>query len=287
MNNDILVTIAIPVYNAEKFIKFTLDSTLSQTYQNFELIITDDGSNDKTVEIIKSYKDPRIKLHYDNLNKGISYRLNQQIDLAKGKYFFRMDADDIMFPERVEKQIEYLENHIDVDVVGSAAVIIGDNNEIIGLRNSKVPETYEESLQTNAFIHPTVCGKLEWFKKNKYNEDYIGAEDFDLWLRTWKSSKFAIINEPLIFYRDPLKFKLKTYKFRLRQQRKIFKNDLYLQSHPIIKKKLFLISYIKSFLATLVNKISLDDYYIARRNKRSSDNQNFNKYKEFLVNYKQ
>ncbi len=126
-----LITIGIPVYNCESFIALAVRSVLDQTYKNFELIITDDGSKDKTVDILHHFDDPRIIIISDGENHGIVYRLNQQIKLAKGKYFVRMDGDDIMFPDRIERQVAFLETHKEVDVVGGSAVIIGDDNEIL------------------------------------------------------------------------------------------------------------------------------------------------------------
>lgn len=267
-----LVTIGIPVYNAEKFLDSALKSVLSQTYTNFELIITDDGSTDNSVKCVEKFRDPRIILLSDGKNKGISYRLNQQISLANGKYFIRMDADDIMFKDRVEKQVAFLENNPDVDVIGSSAVIIDDENHIIGLRNSSPPLTYEEALKTGAFIHPTVAGKTAWFSKFSYKEDLIGAEDFDLWLTSHQSSVFKTLHEPLLFYRDPLTFKLATYLFRLKQQRKIFRSDKYLRGKPVLKLKTILSSYIKSIVARIICFFGLDDKYIAIRNKQPRRN---------------
>lgn len=267
-----LVTIGIPVYNAEKFLDTALKSVLSQTYTNFELIITDDGSTDNSVNCVKKFSDPRIILLSDGENHGISYRLNQQISLAKGKYFIRMDADDIMFIDRVEKQVAFLENNPDVDVTGSSAVIIDDENRIIGLRDSSPPQTYEDGLKAGAFIHPTVAGKTAWFSRFRYKEDLVGAEDFDLWLRSQNTSVFKALNEPLLFYRDPLKFKLNTYLFRLKQQRKIFRTDQYLHDKPMLKLKTLLGSYVKSVLARLICFLGLDNRYIAMRNNQSSRN---------------
>src|SRR5690606_13478656 len=105
MTDNVFVTMGMPVYNAEKFIKMAINSVLQQSHRNFELIITDDGSTDQSMDIVESFNDSRIVLIKDSNNKGISHRLNQQIDLAKGKYFLRMDSDDIMFPDRIEKEI--------------------------------------------------------------------------------------------------------------------------------------------------------------------------------------
>ena len=126
MNKEPLVTIGIPCYNVGRFIALSIRSVLMQTYTNFELIITDDGSTDNTVDEIRKFNDSRIKLSVDGENCGISYRLNQQIDMAKGNIFIRMDGDDIMFPNRVEEQVKYLQEHPNVDVIGAGAVIIDE-----------------------------------------------------------------------------------------------------------------------------------------------------------------
>ena len=126
--NTPLVTIGIPCYNVGRFIALSIKSVLAQTYTNFELIITDDGSTDNTVDEIRKFNDSRIIMIVDGENHGISYRLNQQIDMAKGYIFIRMDGDDIMFPNRVEKQVKYLQEHPNIDVVGTGAVIIDDEN---------------------------------------------------------------------------------------------------------------------------------------------------------------
>lgn len=278
-----LVTIGIPVYNAEKFLETAIKSVLRQTYTNFELIITDDGSTDNSVNCVKKFNDPRIILKSDGKNHGISYRLNQQISLAKGKYFIRMDADDIMFTERVEKQVAFLENNPNVDVTGSHAVIIDDENKIIGLRASSPPLTYKDVLNASAFIHPTVAGKTTWFSKFGYREELIGAEDFDLWLRSFGTSVFKTLDEPLLFYRDPLKFKLTTYLFRLKQQRRVFRTDQYLSNNPMLKMKTLIGSYVKSLLAMLICFLRLDHQYIAMRNRQSGRNNiDFTKFQKDL-----
>ena len=218
-----LITIGIPVYNCESFIALAVRSVLDQTYKNFELIITDDGSKDKTVDILHHFDDPRIIIISDGENHGIVYRLNQQIKLAKGKYFVRMDGDDIMFPDRIERQVAFLETHKEVDVVGGSAVIIGDDNEIIGMRGYVKGE---DVYTCTGFIHPTVCAKIEFFRKYKYRDELKGIEDFDLWTRSNKVAIFKILNDPVLFYRDPLKFKLKTYLFRQEQCRNGLRNWL-------------------------------------------------------------
>lgn len=267
-----LITIGIPVYNCKRFIVDAIKSVLNQSYNNFELIITDDGSTDNTVEEIKKFKDPRIKLIVDGINRGISYRLNQQIEMAKGEFFVRMDGDDLMFPDRVEKQINYLLEHPEIDVVGSSAVIIDDKNNILGIRErvKKVISINDLFLSTR-FMHPTVVGRTQWFKKWKYREEFSGCEDFDLWIRSFNNSCFEEIKEPLMFYRDPLKFKLKTYiirKFRIIQCD--WKLRKYMKGYRIFFYCILKV-ILTSIIACVLYIMGKDNFVIERRNRKIKD----------------
>lgn len=281
----IFVTIGIPTYNVGRFIGQTLKSVLQQTYTDFELIITDDGSTDNTVDEIKKFNDPRIKLIVDGENHGISYRLNQQIDLAKGKYFVRMDGDDLMFPDRVEKEVTYLERHPEVDVVGAGAVIIDDENNIIGIRQNtikcKIPE---DVINNTPFIHPTVCGKTEFFKKYKYDEELSGVEDKDLWCRGLVDSTYDVIPEFLMFYRDPLKFKLKTYLGRKKKGRKqvIMRWRLFESKIPALKY--IVDSLVKSIGAWVLCKMGKESRFIAKRNAIDAESIHYNEVLQQVLN---
>jgi len=103
-----LVTVLMPVYNAERFLSEAMDSILNQTLINFEFLIIDDGSHDSSLKIIRSYDDPRIRLVQNEKNLGISATLNKGINLASADLIARMDADDISYPERLQKQYDYL-----------------------------------------------------------------------------------------------------------------------------------------------------------------------------------
>lgn len=268
------VTVGIPAYNAERFIGWAIKSVLNQTYTDFELIITDDGSTDKTVEIARSFNDPRIKLISDGQNHGISYRLNQQIDLAQGEYFVRMDADDIMLPDRIEKQVEYLAEHPEVDIIGGDVIVIDDDNKIIGCRTTefKTPFDFQLWMNGGTFNHPTVTGKTSIFRKFKYSTDFTGVEDRHLWMRATQTAKLVILPQYYMFYRDPLNFKLKTYLFRCRQNRKLLKLPIVRKKFgwPRLIKQLFL-SYSRSFIAIGLTCCHKDSIMIARRNKGFKD----------------
>lgn len=217
------ITVGIPNYNGAKYLKYAIESVLCQTYTDYELIITDDGSTDNSGEIIQEYRNhPRVRIILSSDNQGLSYRLNEQISLAEGQYFCRMDADDIMMPDRLEKQLCYLEKNQDVDVVGSAAVIIGEDNKILGTRSLLSDGEY--SRKCRSFIHPTVMGKISFFRSNRYSEEYSGAEDTELWMRCRQYAEFRVINEPMLFYRDPLRMRVASYLSRLSLIERILKD---------------------------------------------------------------
>ena len=187
-------------YNAERFLKDSIRSILNQTFTDFRLIIVDDGSTDKSIEIIKSFNDSRIELIQDGYNKGLPYRLNQIAKLTKTKYLARMDADDIMHIDRIQFQFDILESNPEIDVLGTNTYSIDDKNQIQGIR---LP--YEEKLILSfvkGFVHPTILGKTQWFVNNPYDEKAIRVEDGELWFRTKNFSCFKAINKPLLFYRE-------------------------------------------------------------------------------------
>jgi len=198
-----LVSIGMSVYNCSSYINDSIKSIINQTYSNWELIIVNDNSTDDTLEKISNYKDTRIKLINNDTNKGLPYGLNLCIKLSSGKYFARMDGDDIMVEDRLEKQVKFLETNPQIDVVGSFAYVIDSSRNILGLRNVVPPKNLKELISTQGyFIHPSVVGKREWFLTNLYDEEIRRCQDFELWLRTYSFSNFYILKEHLLFYRE-------------------------------------------------------------------------------------
>ena len=126
-----LVYVGIPFYNAEKYLDYAIRSVLNQTYTNWKMTLIDDGSTDSSLALARKYtSDTRVKVISDGRNKGLVYRLNELVKLSDCKYFVRMDADDIMHPQRLEKQLRYLEEHPQADVVGSWAYSIDTGNRV-------------------------------------------------------------------------------------------------------------------------------------------------------------
>ena len=202
-NNEFLVSIGIPIYNAEKYLDNAIRSVLNQTYTNWELILVDDGSTDSSLEIAKTYTDKRIRIVTDGENKGLIYRLNQLTEMASGEYYARMDNDDIMHFDRIAHQLAFLKSHPKVDVVGSSYFSIDVNNLIIGRRiQNPLPNSVKSILKDGCFAHPTVMGRTSWFRKNQYDKSWERMEDFELWIRTINTSNFINIENPLLFYRN-------------------------------------------------------------------------------------
>lgn len=198
-----MITICIPFYNDMKFLRHSILSVINQTYTNWELLLLDDGSTDGSLDIAKEYcLDPRIKLISDGMNKGLVYRLNQSIELTKTDYYVRMDSDDIMHPDRLLKQIDIMRNNQYIDVLGTTAISIDENNKINGIKQSIFLRDSDRLNKTLGFIHPTIIGKTKWFKKNRYLSTANRMEDTELWYRTRNNSAFYVLNEPLLFYRE-------------------------------------------------------------------------------------
>jgi len=198
-----LVTIGIPFYNSSLFLNDAIQSVLNQTYQNWQLILIDDGSTDDSLEIARLYKDKRIKIIADGKNLGLINRLNQIILLAEGKYIARMDSDDVMIYDRIEKQVKYFIQNKDCDVIGSSYYVIDNKNKLIGEKNElKLLKSKADILKKGGIAHPTVMAHTTWFLNNLYDSRFQRFEDFELWYRTVEKSNFCVLEDKLLFYRS-------------------------------------------------------------------------------------
>lgn len=200
---NIKVTVLMPVFDSELFIKAAIDSILDQTYANFEFIIINDGSKDGSDAIIRSYSDKRIKYIDHKNNKGIVATLNEGLALAKGEYIARMDADDISLPHRLERQVAFLENNPEYKLCGSNAVAINfDGKKLYKLNR---PTAFEHikvfNFFRNAFIHPTIMADAKILKEVCYQEDYKYAEDYFLFSQLTMNYKVANLDDRLLNYR--------------------------------------------------------------------------------------
>ena len=250
-----LITIAIPFYNDHDYLRSAILSVVNQTYTNWKLILLDDGSNDGSLAIANSFvKDCRIIVLSDGKNMGLPSRLNQLSTIVDTKYYARMDADDIMDPDRIKTELEYLEAHSDVDVIGSYAYSIDESGNVFGKinTNNRHPKTIDDILKGGGFVHPTVMGKTEWFKAHPYNEKLRRMQDLALWFETVDTSHFVILPVYLLFYRTG-KTSIKKY-LRTQKYSRSFYYNVFLKERKDLRR--FCLLYSKSLLKTLI-------YYIA------------------------
>lgn len=188
-----LVSIILPTYNRSEYLVRAIKSVLDQNYNNFELIIINDGSTDKTSEIISQYQDSRIKIIENKENLGFVRSLNKAINYAQGKYIARIDDDDFWSDsQKLEKQIKFLENNPEYVLVSSGMIKIDKNGKEIKkyLFPEKDEEIREKMLLTDYFVHPGVVFKKQtWEKAGGYNEQFYFSQDWDLWARLGKIGK--------------------------------------------------------------------------------------------------
>ncbi len=197
------VSVIMPVYNGEKYLREAIESILSQTFKNFEFIIINDGSTDKTEDIILSYRDPRIVYIKNEINLKIVETLNKGLAYASGEYIARMDADDISLPDRLKMQVNYMDRHKNVGVCGCSIEIFGEE-KILHWSGSKNDKDIKAKLFFNTqFAHPTVMMRRSIFLKNNFNYSvlHIGAEDYALWTTMAKATDFYNLQKILLRYR--------------------------------------------------------------------------------------
>jgi glycosyltransferase involved in cell wall biosynthesis len=198
-----LVSILMAVYNGEKYLREAIESMLNQTYTNFEFLIINDGSTDTTEEIIMSYQDERIRHIKNEQNLKLIASLNKGLDLAIGKYIARMDADDISMPERLEKQVEFMERKPEIGVLGSWVEIIGKEEPMIIQHKTNFNDIRVELLFHNYLCHPSVIiNNLLIKKHNLKYPNFLHAEDYGLWIQVAKYGKIEILPEFLLKYRE-------------------------------------------------------------------------------------
>lgn len=199
------ITVLMPVYNAERYVKYSIESILAQTYRDFEFLIINDGSKDNTRDIVLSYSDPRIKFFENETNMGMIGTLNKGLSLARGKYIARQDGDDISMPQRLETQKDYLDLNPSITLVGTNGIAIDESgkqgNKISRPSNSLVMKW--RLFFDNVFIHTSVMFRvpeLEELYGDYRMSDCCG--DYDLWSKIAMDGKATNIEKAFVFYRE-------------------------------------------------------------------------------------
>jgi len=196
------VSVLIPVYNGEEYVRDAIQSTLDQTYEDFEIIAIDDGSTDNTYQILKEYskKDPRVKIYKQN-NQGLTKTLNKGILLAKGEYIARLDADDYSRSDRLEHQVKFLDNHPEYGMVGSYVTEIYPEETIRVTKPTEDNEIKKSLIKSCIISHSTVMVRRWIIAEEQYNEKFETSQDYDLWIRIGKMHKISILPLFLVFRR--------------------------------------------------------------------------------------
>lgn len=197
------VSILMPVYNADKYLNEAVDSILNQTFKDWELIIINDGSTDRSRELLSQIADNRVIIVDNEKNLGLIDTLNKGINHCKGEYIARMDADDISIPERIEKQVQFMDNHPRHIMCGTNALVIDNNGKVTGkIRNLTDNRFLQINLLfSNPFIHPSMMIRSDILKNNLYDKQYKHIEDYELWCRIALLGEVANLENDLLFYR--------------------------------------------------------------------------------------
>jgi glycosyltransferase involved in cell wall biosynthesis len=269
------ISIGIPFYNAEAFLADAIRSIFAQTYQDWELILVDDGSKDRSLEIAHSVKDPRVRVISDGQNKRLPYRLNQITHEAKFDLVGRMDADDLISPNRFERQVAVINDHPEIDLVTTGICSISNDKRPVGMRIGvpKGPYTGRNLLLgRNSLCHAAILGRKSWFLRNPHDLPQQSG-DFELWVRAFSKNDFKVIvmGEPLYYYREEnnvIGWKLRA---EYKNQREAYKKYGYLWFD---RKELFIMnvkSYFKALIVHILSATGRLNILLDRRNDSIDD----------------
>lgn len=200
-----LVTVLMAVHNGERHLPAALGSVINQTYKNLEIVVVDDGSTDSTATTLADCQDLRLRVIRNPEKIGLARSLNRGIDLAKGSYIARMDADDVCHPERIERQVQYMEHHPDVGLLGTACRLIDDDDGLLGTVQHPTDDAAMRwrLLFGPALAHPTAMIRTSVLRRHglRYNPQWPVAQDYEFWPRVLQHCRGANLTDLLLDYR--------------------------------------------------------------------------------------
>lgn len=262
------VTIGLTFHNSADTLEDALRSIFAQTLQDWELIMIDDHSSDGSFEVAARVRDSRVRVYREESRLGFVNALNRMTELAGAEYYARMDSDDLMHPERLSRQLKYLEDHHGVDVVDTAMCSMDRNGTPVGIREVRsVDSRPAVLLRGDFFHHATVMGHTSWFRKNPYDPVFLRAEDCELWCRTFDTSRFARLNEPLYFVREGL-VSVRNYLDSGRTVRRIIRTHGPRMVGRCRKNRLLAESFMKSIAYRMFGSVNSHDLLVDMRNRK-------------------
>jgi len=199
------ISVVMPFRNSINTLSEAICSILLQSFKDFELVLVDDCSDDGSASLLDNFNDDRIRVITNDRNLGLAKSLNKAISICRGKYIARMDADDISFQDRLQKQYDFLEKNLAIDLVGSSVLVFSGDGQYINLLNPPLNdiEIKKSFIYASAPIyHPTWMSRAEWFRRNTYDGFFLKAQDYELLIRAGSDSKYANIPDVLLGYRS-------------------------------------------------------------------------------------
>lgn len=201
------ISVVIPLYNAERYVKETLESVLRQSYSDFEIIIIDDCSTDNSAKIVEQMEDSRIRFYSNSCNMGIAYTRNKAIALSNGELIALLDDDDIAPPERFQKEVEYLEKHAEIDIVCGHCRFINERGAVIPLKQWNVPQNpaYLKACLLTGNIVPNGSAMIrkKFIQQHaiRYHDNMLGMEDYRFWVECSRYGTIGSIDDILLYWR--------------------------------------------------------------------------------------
>lgn len=205
MSVDPAVTVLLAVYNGERHLGESIDSVFAQTFEDFELVVVDDGSTDATSEILAGYADSRLRVVRNELNVGVTRSLNRGLGYSRGRYVARQDADDVSAPERLERQTAFLDANRDVTLLASSYLRIREDGTVFGSRSvpAEALGARWRLLFLNAFASSSVMFRRDDVERLRgFREEFPYGQDYDLWSRLAFTGTVAALPDALVRYRD-------------------------------------------------------------------------------------
>lgn len=233
-----VVSILMPVYKTAPYLREAMDSILSQTFTDFELIILNDCSPDNADEILDTYTDSRIVRYKGEKNVGLSNILNVGIRMARGKYIARMDSDDLSMPDRLQIQVDYLDTHPGIDLVSVGMQLFGAKEEK-WIRERNPDKVAIEALFHSPILHASSMWRRERFEENdlRFRQEMVPSEDYDLWTRAMVKG-LRLVNLPLVLYRYRIHLAQATTRTDLTAEKdRIVQQNYLRETLPILSKK--------------------------------------------------
>lgn len=265
------ISIGISFFNAEDTLLDAVRSVFAQTHQQWELILMDDGSTDRSLEIARSINDPRVRVYSDGQNKKLATRLNEINSLANFDLIARMDADDFMARDRLERQIDILVRNADIDLVATGIYSLNNQNMPVGRRciSSQHQITPRGLLEgQSGIVHASVVFRKKWTQRNPYREDLPKSQDTNLWVRAYSKNDLRahIIPEPLYYYQEDSAVTSKKLLLGYSVTRITASEDAGKRFPRKGRIRAIGVSYTKSFVVKILASIGRLDFIRQRRN---------------------